>query len=80
MVFRAVKYIIPHGPTTNSPGGDELRYTEFSPNEPAHMPLTNQPKAMVLPPRNAMSFDTLAGVRGEMARVYRLGLNGKIQI
>ena len=43
------------------------------------MPLTHQPKAKVLPPRNAMALDTLAGVRGEMARVYRLGLNGKVQ-
>jgi hypothetical protein len=43
------------------------------------MPLTNQPKAEVLSPRNAMALDTLAGVRGEMARLYRLGLNGKIR-
>ena len=43
------------------------------------MPLTNQPKAVVLPPRNKMALDTLAGVRAEMARVYRLGLNGKVQ-
>jgi hypothetical protein len=35
-------------------------------------------KAEVLPPRNAMALDTLAGVRGEMARLYRLGLNGKL--
>ena len=33
----------------------------------------------VLPPRNAMALDTLAGVRGEMARLYRLGLNGRIR-
>ena len=26
-----------------------------------------------------MALDTLAGVRGEMARLYRLGLNGKIR-
>ena len=26
-----------------------------------------------------MALDTLAGVRAEMARVYRLGLNGKVQ-
>ena len=32
----------------------------------------------VLPPRNKMALDTLAGVRGEMARLYRLGLNGRI--
>ena len=42
------------------------------------MPLTEKPKAEVLSPRNAMALDTLAGVRGEMARLYRLGLNGKI--
>ena len=40
--------------------------------------LTNKPKAEVLPPRNAMALDTLAGVRGEMARLYRLALNGRI--
>ena len=43
------------------------------------MSLTQKPKAEVLPPRNAMALDTLAGVRGEMARLYRLGLNGKIR-
>jgi hypothetical protein len=42
------------------------------------MPLTEKSKAEVLPPRNAMALDTLAGVRGEMARLYRLGLNGKL--
>jgi hypothetical protein len=42
------------------------------------MSLTQKPKAEVLSPRNAMALDTLAGVRGEMARLYRLGLNGKI--
>jgi hypothetical protein len=42
------------------------------------MPLTDQPKAMVLPPRNKMALDTLAGVRGEMSRLYRLALNGRI--
>ena len=26
-----------------------------------------------------MALDTLAGVRGEMASVYRLGLNGNVQ-
>ena len=26
-----------------------------------------------------MALDTLAGVRGEMARLYRLALNGRIQ-
>ena len=29
-------------------------------------------------PRNAMALDTLAGVRGEMARLYRLGLAGGV--
>jgi len=43
------------------------------------MPLTNQLKADVLSPRNAMSLDTVAAVRKEMARVYRLALNGRIQ-
>src|SRR6187200_944598 len=43
------------------------------------MSLTQKPKAEVLPPRNAMALDTLAGVRGEMARLYRLGLNGRIR-
>jgi hypothetical protein len=43
------------------------------------MLLTNQPKAEVLPPRNAMALDTLAGVRAEMARLYRLALNGRIR-
>ena len=42
------------------------------------MSLTHKPKPEVLPPRNAMALDTLAGVRGEMARLYRLGLNGRI--
>src|SRR5262245_36807390 len=42
------------------------------------MALTNQPKVEVLSPRNAMALDTLAGVRGEMARLYRLALNGRI--
>ena len=43
------------------------------------MSLNQKPKAEVLSPRNAMALDTLAGVRGEMARLYRLGLNGRIQ-
>ena len=43
------------------------------------MSLTQKPKAEVLPPRNGMALDTLAGVRGEMARLYRLGLNGRIR-
>jgi hypothetical protein len=41
--------------------------------------LTQKQKVEVLPPRNAVALDTLAGVRGEMARLYRLGLNGKIK-
>jgi hypothetical protein len=40
--------------------------------------LTHQPKAEVLSPRNAVALDTLAGVRGEIARLYRLALNGRI--
>ena len=43
------------------------------------MSLTQKSKAEVLPPRNAMALDTLAGVRGEMARLYRLALNGRIR-
>ena len=43
------------------------------------MSLTHKPKAEVLPPRNAMALDTLAGVRAEMSRLYRLGLNGRIR-
>ena len=43
------------------------------------MSLTQKSKAEVLLPRNAMALDTLAGVRGEMARLYRLGLNGRIR-
>ena len=42
------------------------------------MTLSEKPKTEVLPPRNAMALDTLAGVRGEMARLYRLALNGKL--
>jgi hypothetical protein len=41
--------------------------------------LTEKPKAEVLTPRNAMALDTLVGVRGEMARLYRLGLNGRMR-
>ena len=40
--------------------------------------MSRKSKAEVLPPRNAMALDTLAGVRAEMARLYRLGLNGRI--
>src|ERR1700748_297754 len=43
------------------------------------MSLTHQPKAEVLSPHNAIALDTLAGVRGEMARLYRLALNGRIR-
>jgi hypothetical protein len=43
------------------------------------MSLSQEPKIEVLPPRNKMALDTLAGVRGEMARLYRLGLNGRIR-
>src|SRR5262252_8475210 len=42
------------------------------------MSLSQKPKAELLTPRNRMALDTLAGVRGEMARLYRLGLNGRI--
>ena len=42
------------------------------------MSLTQKPKAEVLSPRNKMALDTLVGVRGEMARLYRAALNGKI--
>ena len=43
------------------------------------MSLIEKPKAEVLSPRNAIALDTLAGVRGEMARLYRLALNGRIR-
>ena len=43
------------------------------------MPLTKHPKVEVLSPHHAVPLDTLAGVRGEMARLYRLGLNGRIR-
>jgi hypothetical protein len=43
------------------------------------MALTQKSKTEVLPPRNAIALDTLAGVRGEMARLYRLALNGRIR-
>src|SRR6476659_8416611 len=43
------------------------------------MSLTQKPKAEVLPPRNAMALDTLAAVRAEMARLYRLAVNGRIR-
>ena len=40
--------------------------------------MTQKPKAEVLPPRNAMALDTLAGVRSEMSRLYRSALNGRL--
>jgi hypothetical protein len=43
------------------------------------MSLTQKSKPEVLTPRNAIALDTLAGVRSEMARLYRLGLNGRIR-
>jgi len=42
------------------------------------MSLSHQQKVQVLSPHNAIALDTLAGVRGEMARLYRLALNGRI--
>ena len=41
--------------------------------------MTHNTKTEVLPPHHAIALDTLAGVRGEMARLYRLGLNGRIR-
>ena len=41
--------------------------------------MNQKSNAEVLPPRNAIALDTLAGVRSEMARLYRLGLNGRIR-
>jgi hypothetical protein len=43
------------------------------------MSLSHQQKAEVLSPHKAVALDTLAGVRGEMARLYRMGLNGRIR-
>jgi hypothetical protein len=43
------------------------------------MSLSHQQKVEVLSPHNAIALDTLAGVRGEMARLYRLALNGRIR-
>ena len=43
------------------------------------MSLSHQQKVEVLSPHNAIALDTLAGVRGEMARLYRLRLNGRIR-
>ena len=41
--------------------------------------MTQKPKTEVLSPHNAVALDTLAGVRGEISRLYRLGLNGRIR-
>jgi hypothetical protein len=44
------------------------------------MSLTQKQKAEVLSPHthNATRLDSLGAVRREMARIYRLGLNGKL--
>ena len=42
------------------------------------MSLSQKPKAEVLSPHNKVALDTVAGVRGEMARLYRLALNGRM--
>ena len=41
--------------------------------------IDSQIKSRGATPRNAVALDTLAGVRGEMARLYRLGLNGRMR-
>ena len=51
----------------------------ITPQRTDRISLTQKPKAEVLSPRNAIALDTLAGVRGEMARLYRLALNGRIR-
>ena len=43
------------------------------------MLLSHHQKVEVLSPHNAIALDTLAGVRCEMARLYRLALNGRIR-
>ena len=43
------------------------------------MSLIQKPKAEVLSPRNSVALDSLAGVRAEMSRLYRLALNGRIR-
>ena len=48
------------------------------PQSTGRMSLSQKPKAEVLSPRNKMALDTLVGVRSEMARLYRLALNGRI--
>jgi hypothetical protein len=44
------------------------------------MSLSEKPKIELLSPlsRNAMRLDSIGAVRREMARIYRLGLNGKL--
>jgi hypothetical protein len=42
----------------------------------------SQPREVVLDsllPKKAIALDTLVGVRGEMARLYRLALKGTVQ-
>ena len=56
----------------------ELRYDGFTPQRTGQIALTHKAKEEVLSPRNKMALDTLVGVRGEMARLYRLALNGRI--
>ena len=41
--------------------------------------LKEKGKAEGLPPHSAMPLDTLGGVRGEMGRLYRLGIAGKLE-
>jgi hypothetical protein len=41
------------------------------PNEPVTCPCLATKTEVLLPPK-AMALDTLAGVRGQMARLYRL--------
>jgi hypothetical protein len=41
--------------------------------------LTQKPKAEVPSPHHAVALDSLAGVRTEMSRLYRLTLNGRIR-
>lgn len=38
-----------------------------------------KPRDSKLEPHSAVQLDTLAGVRGEMARLYRLALKGTLQ-
>lgn len=42
------------------------------------MPRKSKPE-VIPPPSYKMAMDSLAGVRQEMARLYRLGLTGKIR-